>query len=156
MRRKVFVFGILWLVFLRTALATSQLIVNGGFTSTSFAPWSVGATQGGAQGVTFNLGSPFDYVSMGNVNGVNQWVYQTVTFPTNMIGATLSLYNWTVSNDPNSDDYLSVWLAGSDTSTTSANLQHQIGTVISSGQNLNTGWQYGSTNSIALFVKPAL
>jgi uncharacterized repeat protein (TIGR02543 family) len=134
MRRRVFGLVILWLAFLRPALATTQLIVNGAFDSATYAPWN----SGGTVGVQFAAG----YVSMGNANGAIQWVYQTITFPTNLIGATLSLANETVSTDPNGDDTFSIWLTD-----TSLDFLQQLGTTIYSA-NPNDAWAYGSTNLI--------
>src|SRR5271163_1623214 len=98
MRRKIFVFGIIWLALLRHAFATSQLIVNGGFESPSAFPWVL---EGAGAQIISGTGA-YDgsqYLSMGNGFGPNQYVYQTVTFPTNLIGATLSLANETFSTD---------------------------------------------------------
>ena len=94
--------GILWLAFLRPASATTQLIVNGGFNGTSAAPWVL-------QGTGVQVGS--GYLSMGNAYGATQWAYQTVTFPTNLIAATLSLDYEILSSDPNGDDTLTVDIA---------------------------------------------
>ncbi len=124
----------MWLAFVRPALATTQLIVNGGFSASSYAPWQAG----GSLGVQFEPG----YVSMGNANGAVQWVYQTITFPTNLIGATLALANETLSTDPNGDDSLSINL----TDTGLTELQ-QIGPILYSA-NPNGAYAYGSTNFI--------
>jgi uncharacterized repeat protein (TIGR02543 family) len=145
MRRIFFVFGILWFALSRLAFATSQLIVNGGFESTSAFPWVL---EGAGAQVVSGTGA-YDgsqYLSMGNGFGPNQYVYQAVTFPTNLIGATLSLANETFNNgDPNGDDFLSIWLAqGSGTSFT---YLQQIGGTASSA-NPNNGWAYGSINFI--------
>jgi len=52
MRRRIFVWGMMWLAFVRPALATTQLIVNGGFSASSYAPWQAG----GSLGVQFEPG----------------------------------------------------------------------------------------------------
>jgi hypothetical protein len=137
MRGKVIVFVILWLALLETATAQTQLIVNGEFESGSPFPWVLGGTPG----AQFGSG----YVEMGNANGAVQWLYQTIVLPTNFIGATLSLANETISNDPNDNGALSVWLADN---TSSLDFLQQIGTTITSGPNLDSGWDYGSTNFI--------
>jgi len=135
----------LWLAFVRPAMATSQLIVNGGFESTSAFPWVL---EGAGAQVVSGTGA-YDgsqYLSMGNGFGPNQYVYQAITFPTNLIGATLSLANETFNlGDPNDDDFFSIWLAqGSGTSFT---YLQQIGGTASSA-NPNNGWAYGSINFI--------
>jgi hypothetical protein len=141
MRRRVFVLGILCLAFFRTALATTQLIVDGAFNLPGYSPpWYESGTAG-LQGVQFSPG----YLLMGNAIGANQVVYQTITFPTNLIGATLSLYNETVSTDPNTDDYFSIWLTQN---TPDLNFIQQLGTTISGGPNVDSGLDYGSTNFI--------
>jgi hypothetical protein len=136
MWRRVFVFGFLWFALSRPVSATTNLIVNGAFDAASYAPWQ----SGGTVGVQFATG----YVSMGNQDNAVQWVYQTVTFPTNLIGATLSLANETLSTDPNGDDYFSIELADN---SSSLNFLQQLGTTISSA-NPTDGWAYGSTNFI--------
>jgi uncharacterized repeat protein (TIGR02543 family) len=138
MRRQILVLGMVWLAFLQTALATSQLIVDGSFSATSYSPWwVVGGSQGGS-GVQFEPG----YVTMGNWNGASQWVYQTVVLPTNLIGATLSLGNATYSTDPNGDDTLAIYMTD-----TALDPLLQIGTTLTSA-NPNDGFAYGSTNFI--------
>jgi uncharacterized repeat protein (TIGR02543 family) len=135
MRRKIFVLGMLWLAFLRPAFATTQLLFDGSFTAPSaIPPWQVEGTPG----VQFEAG----YVSMGNADGAQQSVYQTVVFPTNLIGATLSLGNATYSTDPNGDDTLSIYLTD-----TALDPLLQIGTTLYSA-NPNEGFAYGSTNFI--------
>jgi uncharacterized repeat protein (TIGR02543 family) len=134
MRGRIVVLLILWLAFLRPASATTQLIVNGAFDSATYAPWQ----SGGTVGVQFAAG----YVSMGNENDAFQWVYQTITFPTNLIGATLSVANETLSTDPNGDDTFSIYLDD-----TGLNPLQQLGTTITSA-NPTDGWAYGSTNFI--------
>jgi len=128
----------LWLALLRPVLGTTNLIVNGAFAATGYAPWNFEGTVG----VQFDAG----YVSMGNANGAVQWVYQTITFPTNLIGATLSLANQTVSTDPNGDDTFSVWLT--DNPPSSQDFLQQLGGTETSA-NPTSGWAYGSTNFIS-------
>jgi uncharacterized repeat protein (TIGR02543 family) len=125
---------ILCLALVRPALATTQLIVNGAFAATGYAPWQFG----GSVGAEFESG----YVSMGNANGAVQYVFQTITFPTNLIGATLSLANETLSTDPNGDDSFSIWLTD-----TSLDFLQQLGSTIYSA-NPTSDWAYGSTNFI--------
>jgi hypothetical protein len=79
---------------------------------------------------------------MGNAIGVIQEVYQTITFPTNLIGATLSLANETLSTDPNGDDSFTIYLT-----TTNFGSAHQLGTTVYS-ENPTSGWVYASTNFI--------
>jgi uncharacterized repeat protein (TIGR02543 family) len=137
-----------WLGFLRPALATVQLITNGGFESTSDAPWMFYVSPGsfGGPGAEIVNGpgafQGSQYLSMGNDNDSVEEVWQTITFPTNLIGATLSLANETLSTDPNGDDTLSILL----TDTSFTELQ-QIGTTAYSA-NPNGAWAYGSTNFV--------
>ena len=99
MRSRILFPVVLLLALAQAALAQTQLIQNGSFQSASIAPWQLTGS-----GITFGSG----YLSMGNFSGVSQSAYQTVTFPTNLIGATLSLYYQTVSTDPNGDDTLTI------------------------------------------------
>jgi hypothetical protein len=142
MRRRVFVLAILCLAFLCPALATTQLITDGGFNAPGYTPpWYFGGNNGGTAGIQFDSG----YVSMGNVANASEWVYQAITFPTNLIGATLSLYNATVSSDPNTDDQFEIWLCQNNASLT---FIQQLGTTVTGGPNVNTGLEFGSTNFI--------
>jgi len=140
MRRKIFVCLFLWLAFLRPALATTQLIVNGGFESTSPVPWVLIG-----QGVQIvNGAGAYDgaqYLSMGNAFGVTQGAYQTVNLPTNLIGATLSLAYETLSTDPNGDDTFTVYITD-----TGENPLITLGTANSA--NPTGGWVYITTNFI--------
>ncbi|MGA2544551.1 MAG: Ig-like domain-containing protein, partial [Verrucomicrobiota bacterium] len=99
MRSRVFIPAILLLALLPAALAQTQLIQNGGFASASYAPWVLTGS-----GIAVGNG----YLSMGNYSGATQSAYQTVTFPTNLIAARLSLYYEIVSTDPNGDDTLTI------------------------------------------------
>jgi hypothetical protein len=96
-----------WLGLLRPAFGTSQLIVNGGFENTSADPWVLAGS--GEQIKTGPPASgllPYDgaqYLSMGNAFGGTQVAYQTVTFPTNLIAATLNFAYDIVSGFPASD-----------------------------------------------------
>jgi hypothetical protein len=132
--------GLLWLACLQTAFAQTQLLGNEGFESTSPAPWVLQGT-----GVQIATGSgAYDgsqYLSMGNASGGVQEVYQTITFPTNLIGATLSLANETVSSDPNGDDSFSIFLTD-----TALDPLLQIGPTVYSST--PTSWGYSSTNFI--------
>jgi uncharacterized repeat protein (TIGR02543 family) len=83
------------------ASAQTQLIVNGGFES-GLSPWQIlagnSSSFAGVQTGAANSGSSF--LSMGNVSGASQDVYQTITIPTNAIYPTLS-YFW---NEQSSDN----------------------------------------------------
>ena len=110
MRSRVFIPAVLLLSVFQAAFAQIQLIQDGGFESQIIAPWQLaGSGIGILSGVNANGGYAYagaQYLSMGNFSGAVQYAYQTITFPTNLIGATLSLYYQTVSGDPNGDDYL--------------------------------------------------
>lgn len=134
------VVAVLFFACSRPAWGTTNLIVNGNFSgnATPPPPWGILPNE---FGVTFDPGV---YMSMGNYNGQVQQVYQTITFPSNLIGASLSLYNETTSTDPNQDDYLSIFLTGTNSP---FQVLQQIGTTVSSAET-TTSWVYGSTNFI--------
>jgi hypothetical protein len=109
--RSRFIPAVLLLAVAQAAFAQVQLIQNGWFESTSQAPWVLSGTGVGiVSGTNANGGFGYDgdpqYLSMGNSSGQVQTASQTITFPTNLIGATLSLYYQTVSTDPAGDDLL--------------------------------------------------
>ena len=127
---------VLLLALVPAALAQFQLIENGGFQSTTIAPWQV-TPPGSGTGITYGNG----YLSMGNAAGAAQNVYQTITFPTNLIGATLSLDYLTMSTDPNGDDTLTIEI----TDTNFVVLQ-QLGYTTSA--TTNAGFVFASTSFI--------
>jgi hypothetical protein len=150
MRRRVFVVLFLWLALSRPALATSQLIVNGGFESTSAFPWVLGGSGGTPQvvnGPGAYAGS--QYLSMGNALGAVEYAYQTVNLPTNLIGATLGLAYDTVSTDPNGDDTLTVYITDTDEKPL-----FNLGTATSA--NPTGGWVVLTTNFITYAGQGAL
>jgi hypothetical protein len=132
MRCRILLPVLLLLALVPGAFAQIQLIQNGGFASASYAPWVLTGS-----GVTFGSG----YLSMGNYSGVSQSAYQTITFPTNLIGATLSLYYQTVSTDPNGDDTLTIDIAD-----TNNHVLEELGYTTSAYT--NGSWSYASTNFI--------
>jgi hypothetical protein len=95
MRNRLFSSFILFFGFLATAFAQTQLLQNGDFTGSSYAPWVLT----GSAGIVVNNG-----LSLGNVAGASQGVYQTVTLPANLIQATLSLDYAVVSTDTSATD----------------------------------------------------
>jgi uncharacterized repeat protein (TIGR02543 family) len=134
MWRKLLVLTMLWTAFLRPAAAQTQLIVNGNFTSASYAPWML-------QGAGIQVYPSPGYLSMGNINGGFQEVYQTVTFPADMIAASLSFYYNTESTDPNGDDTLAIYIAD-----TSLNVLQELGGTTSATTTSSS--IYTSTNFI--------
>jgi hypothetical protein len=123
--------AVLLLAFVQAALAQVQLIQNGWFDSTSQAPWVLSGTGLNIlSGTNNNGGYGYDgdahYLSMGNSPGQVQTAYQTITFPTNLIGATLSFYYQIVSTDPNYDDTLTIYLTDA-----SNNVLQQLGSITS-------------------------
>jgi|GEM_PF-1730918 len=82
------------------AFGQTELIVNGDFTSTAYAPWQLSGV-----GIVVNNG-----LSMGNVNGAAQSVYQAVALPTNLIQATLSFEYVTVTSDSSGSDTMTVYI----------------------------------------------
>ena len=123
--------ALLLLALAQAAFGQTQLIQDGGFENPGFSPpwYSTGAAGVGVfSGVNANGGYAYDgsqYLSMGNASGAVQTAYQTITFPVNLIGATLSLYQ-VVSTDPNGDDTLTIYI----TDTNNAVLQ-QLGAITS-------------------------
>ncbi len=113
MKDKVVLLAGLLACVVHPAFGQTQLIVNGGFETGVPAPWVIAGSgdqisQSGAppSGIVAFDGSY--YLSMGNFNLANQAVYQTITFPTNLIAATLSFYYDVVSTDTSGIDTLSV------------------------------------------------
>jgi uncharacterized repeat protein (TIGR02543 family) len=100
MRGKFYVFAVLWLACWHAAQAQIQLISNGDFDAGTSAPWQVGGPD--AVEVQFEPG----YASMGSANGAEQLLFQTITCPTNLIGATLSFQYYVSSSNPYGDDEL--------------------------------------------------
>ena len=145
MRSRVFAPLFLLLAVLPAALAQTQLIQNGGFESyPSYAPWVLGGSAGisVASGTNLNGGYAYDgaqYLSMGNFSSATQYAYQTVIFPTNLIGATLSLFYQTKSADPNGDDTLTFYILD-----TNQNILLNLGTAYSSAA--TGGYVYAATN----------
>lgn len=151
MRRSVVAVVLLCLgVSLHRVSATSQLIVNGGFESTSANPWVLGGTTG-VQVVNGTQGSgigPYDgaqFLTMGNALGAGQYAYQTVILPTNLIAATLSLAYDVASSDPNQDDYLTFYITTAGTPPFSP--IYDFGAASSASP--TGGWVLLSTNFIA-------
>jgi hypothetical protein len=110
MRSRVVIPAILLLAVFQSALATVQLIQNGGFESTSAAPWvlqGTGVAIGNAPGYA---ASGSQYLAMGYVNGAQGAAYQIITFPTNLIAATLSFDYDTISQDTSGSDSVEVYI----------------------------------------------
>lgn len=103
--------ALLLLTALPTAFATVQLIQNGGFEDTSPSPWIFyGANVGVGNTVGF-AASGSQYLALGdNLVGSGQAI-QTVTFPTNMIAATLSFDYATVTTNATGADSVVVYIA---------------------------------------------
>ncbi|HEY3861900.1 MAG TPA: Ig-like domain-containing protein [Verrucomicrobiae bacterium] len=125
---------VLFLGCLPPAYAATQLIANGSFTGTAQTPW-----KASGNGISFQNG----FLEMGNAAGQSQTVYQTVTFPSNLIGATLSLAYDVASTDPNVDDFLSIYI----TTTNNASIEYSLGTV--SSANVTGGYIGVSTNFVS-------
>jgi len=143
--------ALLLLASLQAANAQIQLIQNGGFESQNQTQWLLsGAGLSIASGTNFNGGSPYDgakYLSLGNVAGASASAWQLVTFPTNLIGATLSLYYETLSTDTNVD-YLDFFITG--TNGNSISLGYTDNASPTSGYAYYTTNFISSTNSGAL------
>ena len=107
---------------LRPATAQTELIQNGGFeaSTSSIAPWQINNSANAPQNVESSVGAYAGseclllagYASSGT--SYSQDIYQTVTFPTNLIQATLSFEINIPSTDPNvlsSDTILNIEIA---------------------------------------------
>ncbi len=95
--RFVLLFSVLILIS-GSAFAESELVVNGGFeaSATNLAPWQINAssTTGANPSnviTSFVSKSGTNSLQLAGNNGFTQDIYQTVTFPTNLISAVLSL-----------------------------------------------------------------
>jgi hypothetical protein len=136
---------------LEPAFATTQLIGNGGFEGASVTPpW----TLSGSGVEIINSTGAYDgaqYLSMGNANGngTAQTVYQTVTLPTNLIGATLSFAYEILSSNPSGDDTFTVYI----TSSLGVPLI-DLGSV--SSASTTTGWALATTNFISTTTSGAI
>jgi len=102
------------LVALRAGVAIGQeeLVVNGGFEFLNEGEWHISPAGDGAfitNGPAAQAG--VGYLSMGNVNGANQAVFQTVILPTNLISAVFSFdYEIARADTVAGDDVLSVYI----------------------------------------------
>ncbi len=128
----------------QAAFCQTELIQNGGFESTSYGPWVLAGP-----GVTIGTGAgAYDgnqYLSMGNAQGASQSAYQLVTFPTNLIAATLSLHYNVISTDTAGSDSFSVYITNTNQP---PNILANLGTV--SNQNV-TGGYVGATDNLATY-----
>ncbi len=102
--------GALVLGFMGPALGQTESIINGGFELSNAGEWQIsGAGAFITNGPQAASGS--GYLSMGNVAGANQKVYQTIRFPTNLISAVFSFDYAVVTSDTFvNDDILSVYV----------------------------------------------
>src|SRR6185436_7922234 len=109
MKGTIFLTGLV-VCFLRVAFGETELIVNGGFELANSGEWHVtgaGAAIINGPGAYNGVG----YLSMGNVASADQVAFQTVTLPTNLVGASLRFAYSTVSaNTTTNNDLLSVYL----------------------------------------------
>ena len=92
------------------AFGQTQLLVNSGFESATFAPWQLAGTSGFLSTIGARSGS--QCLLLGALNNVNQGVYQAITFPTNLIAAKLSFFYNITTTDPNltADDVLTIYI----------------------------------------------
>src|SRR6266699_2408680 len=97
MKQRILLAGVAVCI-LRAAFGQTELIVNGGFELVSAGEWQItgaGAFITNGPGAANGSG----YLSMGNVANAAQTAYQTIRFPTNLIGAIFSFNYATVSSD---------------------------------------------------------
>jgi len=109
MRNKVLVAALV-IGFFRLTFGQTQLVRNGGFELLNLGEWQIsGAGAYVTNGPYPASGSA--YLTMGNVASANQAVFQTITFPTNLISATFGFNYGVVTSDTfASDDVLSVYI----------------------------------------------
>ena len=108
---KIFLAAALLASGIGTAFGQSELMVNGGFELFNLGEWQIsgtGAFLANGPGAASGMG----YLTMGNVAGVNQVAYQTITFPTNLISAVFGFNYEILTTDTSglSHDTLSVYV----------------------------------------------
>jgi hypothetical protein len=115
MRSKMLVWKIVLIVTLTTcvfrpAFGETQAIINGGFELINAGEWQISGAGAYITNGPF-AASGAAYLTMGNIAGANQAVFQTITFPTNMVSATFGFQYGLVSSDTfAADDILSVYI----------------------------------------------
>jgi formylglycine-generating enzyme required for sulfatase activity len=107
----------------KPAAALTELIVNGGFESSgsSITPWQIIASPSPANNVLSTAGTyggSSQCLLLGVGNNYSQDVYQTVTFPSNLISVTLSFYYNVVTTDPNPSQDATLYLQFKDSDQT--------------------------------------
>jgi len=128
----------------KAAFGQTELVVNGGFESNTTAPWQISGT---VSNVLFSQGAHAGShcLRLGAGNGVSQSVYQTITFPTNLIDAAFGFYYNITSTDPTgtADSWLRVYVT--DTNATPNTLAY-----IGQASNLATtgGYTHATTNLV--------
>jgi len=142
---KKVVLSVLLLFVFRAAFGQTQLIINGGFEQPNVPPyWVVSGTGAAITNGPFPE-SGVGYLSMGNIAGADQIVYQTITFPTNLIAATFSFdYEILTSDTIAPDDVLSVYIFG----TNGAPLAY-MGSVSNLSAVANSGYHLAATNLVS-------
>src|SRR5262245_16760802 len=112
MNRKIFLMGGL-ICFCCGVFGQTQMITNGGFEATIFAPWDfqgAGATVGSDP---LNAHSGSRYATMGSQPLANQTITQDFFVPTNTAAAVLSYFWAVVSSDTTGLDQLQVLIVNS-------------------------------------------
>ena len=104
---------------LNPALGQTELIVNGGFESStaSIAPWQILAAPNAALSVLSPggaYGGSSESLLLGGGNNYSQDVYQTIAFPSNLINATLTFYYNVVTTDSNPSQDATLYLKFTD------------------------------------------
>ena len=135
------------------ASAQTELMVNGGFESGTIAPWVVEGSPSAALNVLSAVGahSGSQCILLANGADYSQGVYQTVTFPTNLIAATFSFYFDVVSTDPipSTDATFSVYITD-----VNQNVLANFGTA--NNLNLTGGYVQFTTNLVTHTGSPNL
>lgn len=143
MRRDFLMLAGLVALIANAAFGQTEVISNGGFESTAIAPWKA---LGTGTNVLFTQGAHTgnQCLRLGAGNDVHTQVYQTITFPTNLINAVFSFYYNITSTDPvgQPDSYLHVYIADDAT----LNVLADIGEVANTST--TTGYVKASTNLV--------
>lgn len=114
--------------FFRLSFGQTQLMVNGGFELLNAGEWKISGAG------AYLTNGPFPasgsaYLTMGNVAGANQAVFQTIKFPTNLISASFGFQYGVVTSDVfGSNDVFTVYVLDTN---------HNILASLGSASNLN-------------------
>lgn len=121
MRKRIVLLVAMLGLLLRPALGQTELIVNSGFEASvaSIAPWQIAANPAAALNALASAGAyggSSQCLLLGGGNSYTQDVYQIITFPSNLISATLSFYYNVITTDLNNSIDATLYLQFKDAS----------------------------------------